>query len=270
MNQELKYEVKKLADIDNGKGYWNHTLVGVFLDGEKVGEYTRNYGEVGPFCPFEHDGKWLALYSPHYMYTRVMSLPDCRDLGGEDAENTPYEQHFCPLEYVVPSMYFRDNPSKDDPPPRLANHDSERWAKKVPFEMNGKTYEAFYWPDNQEGKGHTHLKDEYLAERSRSHAAYDEWGERHPYVTKDARWGLVSGCAWGDDHSVKVEFLDLTEAARGVLKREQRFGYLELGAGCGLEEGFRVVNEESDRADCERTSVEFAVPRRFRLKGAPL
>ena len=31
------------------------------------------------------NGKWYALYSKDYTATRVMSLPDCRDLGGEEA-----------------------------------------------------------------------------------------------------------------------------------------------------------------------------------------
>ncbi|MCC6747482.1 MAG: hypothetical protein IT371_07480 [Deltaproteobacteria bacterium] len=53
------------------------------------------------------------------------------------------------------------------------------------------------------------------------------------YWTKDHEWptgefGFVWGCVWGDDSSWKVQHLDLTRVQQGVLRRDARFGYLEL------------------------------------------
>jgi hypothetical protein len=33
---------------------------------------------------------------------------------------------------------------------------------------------------------------------------------------------------WGDDDSWKVQFLDLTDVRSGVIRRDERFGYVEL------------------------------------------
>jgi hypothetical protein len=41
-------------------------------------------------------------------------------------------------------------------------------------------------------------------------------------------FGFVWGCQWGDDSSWKVQYLDLSQIQQGVLRREERFGYLEL------------------------------------------
>ena len=53
------------------------------------------------------------------------------------------------------------------------------------------------------------------------------------YWNADREWpsgefGFVWGCVWGDDSSWKVQHLDLTGIQSGVIRREERFGYLEL------------------------------------------
>lgn len=54
--------------------------------------------------------------------------------------------------------------------------------------------------------------------------------------TSDNEWpsggdfGFVWGCIWGDDSSWKVQYLDLSNIQRGVLRREERFGYVKLAA----------------------------------------
>lgn len=99
-----KYWAEVIKQIDNGKGYWAYLDVGVFTDdyGQKklVGEYLRNYSSMGDFCWFTSGGKDYALYSKDYTATRIMSLPDCKDLGGEE----PKSSGFCPVEYYVPSF----------------------------------------------------------------------------------------------------------------------------------------------------------------------
>lgn len=44
----------------------------------------------------------------------------------------------------------------------------------------------------------------------------------------DGTFGFVWGCMWGDDSTWKVQRLDLSRVAQGVLTREERFGYVEL------------------------------------------
>ena len=81
-------------------GRWAMARLRVF-DGEtQIGAYERNFPPYAEqtFEPFEWNGAWFALYSPDYTSTRVMSLPDCRDIGGEE----PSPHGFCPVEFLVP------------------------------------------------------------------------------------------------------------------------------------------------------------------------
>lgn len=42
-------------------------------------------------------------------------------------------------------------------------------------------------------------------------------------------FGFVAGCVWGDDASWKIQFLDLRRIEDGIIVRDDRFGYIELG-----------------------------------------
>jgi hypothetical protein len=144
------------ASRTSGDGDWPRHRVEILRDGRAIGSYPRNYGLMTSFHPFMGpDGGLYALYSSHYTATRVMSLPDCRDLGGEDQSSLG----FCPVEYFVPY---------------------------------------------------------------------------NPPLGLDGSFGFVAGCVWGDDSSWKVQFLDLSRVADGVLVRDDRFGYLELEDGVRL------------------------------------
>jgi hypothetical protein len=53
----------------------------------------------------------------------------------------------------------------------------------------------------------------------------------HPAVLKagnSGRFGFVAGCIWGDDSSWKIQYLDLSNAANGVLVRKELFGYVAM------------------------------------------
>lgn len=52
------------------------------------------------------------------------------------------------------------------------------------------------------------------------------WSKDHE--VPDGTYGFVWGCLWGDDSTWKVQWLDLSRIAEGVLTREERFGYVEL------------------------------------------
>ncbi len=48
-------------------------------------------------------------------------------------------------------------------------------------------------------------------------------------------FGFVWGCIWGDDSSWKVQYLDLSQVADGVIRRDDRFGYVKLATDPKLE-----------------------------------
>lgn len=76
------------------------TLVSIYEGDQYLGSYERMFPALGEstFYPFESGTRWYALYSADYTTTRLMSLPECQDLGGEE----PIPHGFCPVEFYVP------------------------------------------------------------------------------------------------------------------------------------------------------------------------
>lgn len=181
----LRRYTTRTTIIERGLAGFNHLDVEILHDGEKIGSYRRNYPSlIDTFLPFMQGGHVFALYSPQYTITRLMRLPSCQDIGGEE----PCDEGFCPAEFFVP----------------------------------------------------------YVPERGLVGV-----------------WGFVSGCVWGDDSSWKVQYLDLSEAAQGVLRREARFGHLPTPRRLSLRE---AVNLEFYRADDEYQEIEFSVGRSYSMK----
>lgn len=52
------------------------------------------------------------------------------------------------------------------------------------------------------------------------------WDEANEWPRGE--FGFVWGCHWGDDSSWKLQMLDLRDVTRGVLRREERFGYVAV------------------------------------------
>lgn len=105
------YSAKPLAAIETKPGCWNYNKVGVFDHDAQIGEYIRDYPAFyNTFCPFKQGDHWFALYSKEYTSTRIMSLPDCVDLGGE--ESSAYG--FCPVDYYVPALDRDDEQLKGE------------------------------------------------------------------------------------------------------------------------------------------------------------
>jgi hypothetical protein len=203
MPQELsvkRYYAKVIEKIEIRPGCWAYNKIGIFerlspdnTNDKQIGSYQRNYDAFfDTFHPFqikdkkdpEGNPKWYALYSRSYTATRLMSLPDCTDLGGED----PAGHGFCPVEYWVPQ---------------------------------GDEDENTYWDEGS--------------------------------------WGFVKGCVWGDDSSMKVEWLIIDPenvAGKGVIRREARFGYCELADGIPLKQAIKI----DDFRPLSRTPGEFYEP----------
>jgi len=91
----------KIEVLENNPGAWKTARVDIF-DGAacKIGSYERNHSGwcADTFSPFMQRGRWFALYASDYTATRVMELPSCKDLGGEE----PASHGFCPIDYYVP------------------------------------------------------------------------------------------------------------------------------------------------------------------------
>jgi hypothetical protein len=125
MDDTVPYFVRVLDKVHYRPGAWQGLRVGVFRRENgidvQVGEYERNYPSLfRTFAPFRVAERELALYSPDYTCTRLLELPSCRDIGGEEPEGNG----FCPVDFFVP--YFVDSEYRvDDQPPR-------RFRKQMP------------------------------------------------------------------------------------------------------------------------------------------
>lgn len=194
-----RYSVKT-TKIDNGKGYWSHLLCEIFENENKIGEYKRNYSSLyNTFVPFKQGDKEYALYSPNYTATRVMKLPSCEDIAGEE----PKSFGFCPTGFYVPST-----------------------------------------------------------------ETYTDEDPQYSVVGPDGQFGFVCGCVWGDDSSWKIQYLDLTQIEQGILKRDDRFGYIELlGSSFDLRSAIEVDDFTQDEWNSGEVIIKIACTKRFYIRG---
>lgn len=184
------YTARVIEQLNNGK----YLRIGIFQGEQQIGEYRRNYSSFfHTFCPFTLNGKDYALYSRDYTCTRIMELPSCQDIGGEEPESFG----FCPTDYYVPSYY-----------------------------------EVTYPPD--------YLPDPIWVVDEPPKESRDKGVITRPYGSFP--FGFVAGCIWGDDSSWKIEYFDLSEADKGILKRDNRFGYIHLPGGMRLSEAIDLDN----------------------------
>jgi hypothetical protein len=78
---------------------WNYTLVEIFTNNTKVGQYVRNYPHIlHTFCPFHYRGTDYALISRDFLRTSIIRLPDCKYIASVGAHN------FQPVCYHVPMI----------------------------------------------------------------------------------------------------------------------------------------------------------------------
>ncbi len=102
-------------EVESRPGCWNLCAIKIFLitpsQQKQIGEYTRNYPAFAleTFLPFSRGDRDYALYSRDYTCTRVMELPSCRDIGGEE----PDAAGFCPVAYCVPEILTSDNVKRE-------------------------------------------------------------------------------------------------------------------------------------------------------------
>lgn len=224
-------------------GAWNGVQVRVFrCEGEKkeqVGQYQRNYTDFfRTFCHFKVNDRDYALYSPDYTASRIMALPSCKDIGGEE----PNAVGFCPVEFFVPRYIERESLGSDDT--LLRYRENEPSTGDLEHEIKKVTP---------------------LDEKSGQRITVDK--PSHPVSPLlYYPFGFVAGCIWGDDSSWKVQYLDLSKAEKGILKRDDRFGYIELPHSLSLREAIKLESYQGDSTKEWTHHISIAVQTMFDLR----
>lgn len=240
----VTYSARVLDLVHYRPGTWHGLRVAVFRrEGEaetQVGEYTRNYPSLfRTFAPFRAGERDYALYSPHYTGTRIMELPSCRDIGGEE----PADGGFCPVDFLVPT-YVDIEWTVDGRNPR-------RFRKQMPNADDLAPREVTRaGPPGADGSATTQV----YRNTPLGPLTY------HPF-------GFVAGCVWGDDSSWKLQYLDLSRAAEGILARDDRFGYIALPDALTLEQAVDMVDYQCDLDDEDYSNrVGITIVQRFDLR----
>jgi len=209
-----------LESVPNKPGTSNSVRVGVFrVEGnakEQVGEYLRNYSTLlKMFCHFRKGERDFALYSPKYTVTRIMELPSCRDLGGEEDSTGA---GFCPADYYVPSYVDREYEDLEGKLRRSRIHEP------APEDL-GEKFQSV-WPVDPATGNRVEVKKP----------------DRQATPVLNYEFGFVAGCVWGDDGSWKIQYLDLSGADKGIVRRDDRFGHIELPDGLDLRAAINMYD----------------------------
>lgn len=182
--------------------------VNIFMNGDQIGSYIRNYSNVlNTFYPFMCKGKWYALYSEDYTCTSLMSLPECKKIGGED----PDSFGFCPVELWVPAFL--------------------KVTRNIVIKNREDICNDTYYFDNSSFV-RKELKEGRSLNTRRMTTTLGEW-DYTPF-------GFVAGCIWGDDSSWKIQYLDLSRADEGIIIRDDRLDYCELPDKMDLQDAIHL------------------------------
>lgn len=193
--------------ISKGGG-WPQLTVKVFRieDGEdvQVAEYDRNYSMRKTFEPFaqkQEDG-WhdYALISTDYMSLAVLDLESGEIIAEE------------PDQIATKEIEERSNGY-------IKEGDIMEGFCPVEF------YVPSWWEEYDEGDIPENVLKEYPEGSKLASAAIEIFEEMKDY---EGQWGVYAGCMWGDDHSMKLRYVDLSRISEGIVVTDDRFGYLEL------------------------------------------
>ncbi len=248
----MKFIAKVLSKvIYNPKGSWNGLKIGVFKvennKEEQVGEYERNYPSLfNTFFHFQQNGKDFALYSPYYTVTRIMELPSCKDIGGEE----PDSYGFCPVDYFIPTYIEREVISETKGSMETSNRDVSRAVVNNPIEEN-----------LSESVHKLPFTNFNTGEECETVTTYRPLTSLLYYP-----FGFVAGCIWGDDSSWKIQFLDLSEAEKGVIKRDERFGYIMLPENQNLKDAVDMYDYGWDEEDESAHYIRINIMQTFDLR----
>jgi hypothetical protein len=242
--EKMKYVAKEVDVIEPRPNSRSGIKVGIFRvendNEEQVGEYERNYSTLfNSFHYFQKDGKDFALYSPDYTVTRIMELPNCKDIGGEE----PDTGGFCPVDYFVPT-YIEQEIISETKGAMGTNRKEVRKAR-----INNPQENAL-----SEFVSKTPFTNFNTGEECETITTY-----RPLTDLLYSPFGFVAGCIWGDDSTYKIQYLDLSEAEKGIIKRDERFGYIALPENLSLKDAIDMYDygwdEEDESANCIRINI---------------
>lgn len=236
LNEYPFFTARPIRTIDNGPA-WNSLEIAVFEHHAhstevQIGSYVRNYSLLDTFCWFRRGNKHFALYSPEYTATRIMEIvpgQGFKDVGGEEPESGG----FCPAEFYVPDSREYISQEFAGPGTPITHWDDPLASlpSGCEFAKNSSIHRGSAKLRGPDGN--------YLQTESGW-----VWGEQQDY---ESAWiklppdhGFVAGCVWGDDSRWKVQYLDLSRIDEGIVKREERFGYIELPKTVALRNAIHV------------------------------
>lgn len=211
----MEEDIRKKYSIDakpveSKPGCWNTLEVAVFQaekDGKKqIGRYKRNYSEL-----YNTFVPFTQNGKDYALYSPDYTGTRIMELPscrdiGGEGRNP---NGFCPVDFFVP--IYRKAKCRFKLPKNEKEHEKEIWL----------TEDACF--------GETELAD--LPEIS-------------PVTSFD--FGFVAGCIWGDDSNWKIQYLDLSKASEGTLKRDARFGYIHLPANMKLKDAINLNDWEPE------------------------
>ena len=242
IENRIRYSARAIGKIEYEPDTLNGLRVGVFRsDGESEQQVGGSH-ETIPTCTERSttlkDGKDYALYSHDYTTTRVMELPSCRDIGGEE----PDDDGFCPVDFYVPRYVEAEYLDPEDKAHRIRiNEPGDRDL----------TWSTTKWTPLDQKTG------ERIVVEKPSYAV----GPLTYYP-----FGFVAGCIWADDGSWKIQYLDLSEVERGVIKRDARFGYIELPHHMKLKDAISMGNYAKNPEAEWSHRITIAIQQHFDLR----
>lgn len=247
----MKYIAKVIDELERRPNEWKGLKVGVFkIENnveEQIGEYERNYSSLfNTFFYFQQNGKDFALYSPDYTVTRIMQLPSCKDIGGEE----PDSWGFCPVDYFIPTYIEQEIISETTGSNGTHKRDVRKTVINNP---NDKIL--------SESVDKTPFTNLNTGEKCETVTIY-----RPLTALLYHSFGFVAGCLWGDDSSWKIQYLDLSDAEKGIVKREERFGYIELPETLSLKEAIDMYDFSYDSEEDYSNYIRINIMQTFDLR----
>jgi len=206
------------STVENADGAWNSTKISIYNSNSLIGEYLRNYHSYGAltFYPFQIDSTWYALYSASYTATRVMKLHDDRIEDWCGEDNDA--NGFCPVEMYVPRYNY-------------ARHEHIVSGEKREYS----TYSV-----------DTGSEQDFLHEQKDVEFVSVHYCD----------FAFICGCIWGDDHSWKIRYVDLSSVPDKKLLITDKFGYCEMPQELSLRQCINMSVWEPDHSWITITRAE--------------
>lgn len=252
LNPFPHFTAEVVDKVEYRLGAWNGVEVAIIQQDEKDGPkkqvgntFKRNYStNFDNFAVCRKHGRYFALYSPDYTSTRVMEIVPgigWEDIGGESRN----ANGFCPTGFHIPITY--DMIFEYDAHP--SNEKLKDWSKLLDAYPPGSHYVSLGGYETAEK---IRYEDGKYVQAYSADGTYEwVWGPKrmwdHGWLIYPPDFGFVSGCYWGDDSSWKIQYLDLREIERGIIKREEKFGYIELPPHLTLKQAIETE-------DCQHVS----------------